>query len=177
MFSLSAFFAYLKIPCRRHYSLFILGITITLLFTHVPAANAQEYVKYCNGRFGFCVDYPDDLGIEPPPANDDGRKFYDSNGFEMTVSGVNNVLDGTLQSEMQSTTMELDKVTYQSTGSNWFVLSGYKGMEILYIKTYIGQGSINHLYIRYPANLKSEYNDIVTKISKTFKAGKLTEPH
>lgn len=134
---------------------------------------AQEYSKYCNDRYGFCIDYPKDIGIEPAPDNNDGRRFYDRNGFFMTASGINNVTNETSQSEMQSQKKDFNVITYQTTGKNWFILSGYKDNNILYIKTYVGNGSINHLYIQYPIYLKAEYDEVVIRISRSFKPGSI----
>ena len=48
---------------------------------------ASGYANYCNSRYGFCVDYPANFGMEPAPVNNDGRVFYDGEGFRMTASG------------------------------------------------------------------------------------------
>jgi len=63
--------------------------------------------------------------------------------------------------------------TYRAKGGNWFVLSGHKGANILYLKTFVGTGSINHLYIEYPARLKTKYDEIVAKVARSLKPGRL----
>ena len=157
-------------------SLSAIAATI-LIFSYSVPLSAQEYGRYCNSRFGFCVEYPMHFGIEPAPENNDGRRFYDRNGFTMTVSGINNALNNTLQSEMQSQSRDFDDVTYHSIGDNWYVLSGYKDTHILYLKTYMGGGSINHLYIKYPAQLKAEYDEIITRVSRSFLPGRIEDAH
>lgn len=137
--------------------------------------NSQEYVEYCNERYGFCVNYPSNLKKERPPDNGDGQRFNDGKGFLMIVSGINNGLDDNLKTEMASQSKYFDKITYQTYKDNWFVLSGYKGSNILYLKTYVGRSSINHLYIQFPSSQKSEYDNVVTKISKSFKSGNLND--
>jgi hypothetical protein len=138
---------------------------------------AQSYKKYCNPRFGFCVAYPVHFGLEPAPVNNDGRAFYDGQGLRMSASGSNNVMDETLESERGSQERQFDSISYRTGGTNWYVLSGYKGNEIIYLKTYVGQGSSNHLYISYPARLQAEYQDVVTRISRSFTPGRLGEAH
>jgi hypothetical protein len=155
----------------------IIGILLVSLVGFVCPVRAEEYVNYCNGRYGFCACYPKHFGVEPAPVNDDGRRFYDGNGLTMTVSGINNALDDTLQSEMRSESKDFDKITYRAKGDNWFVLSGQKGANIVYLKTYAGKGSINHLYIGYPAGQKAEYDGIVARISRCFKPGRLDVAH
>lgn len=115
--------------------------------------------------------------MEPPPENNDGRRFYDRNGLVMTASGINNVPEGTLQTEMHSQSEDFDEISYRAKGKNWFVLSGHKGANILYLKTFVGTGSINHLYIEYPTRLKTKYNEIVAKVARSFKPGHLEVAH
>lgn len=64
---------------------------------------------------------------------------------------------------------DFDTVTYCNVKNNWYVLSGYKDDNILYIKTYMGKENIYHLYIRYPISLKKEYDEIVLEASRSFK--------
>lgn len=172
------------IPETGDYTVIFAGqgqVTVTICISppsesEVPSP-LQGYKTYCNARYGFRVNYPCYLRMEPPPDNDDGRKFYDGKGFLVIVSGSNNVLDETLESEMDSQGKDFDRITYSTTGKNWFVLSGYKSSEVVYVKTYIGQGSINHLYIQYPSRHSVEYDNVVTNISRSFKPGNLNDAH
>lgn len=95
----------------------------------------------------------------------------------MTASGINNVFRDTLQTEMLSQSKYFDRITYRAKDQNWYVLSGYKGQNILYLKTFVGNESINHLHIEYPASLKAKYDEIVTRIVRTFKPGRLDIGH
>ena len=115
--------------------------------------------------------------MEPSPENGDGRKFRDNQGLVMVVSGINNVLEDNISAEMASQVRGFDKITYQKKMGNWFVLSGYKGGTILYRKTYVGKGAINHLFLQYPFKQLDAYNDIVKKISRSFKPGELENAH
>ena len=152
-----------------------------LFFVFLPcmafSAGSQKFSQYCNERYGFCVGYPTGLIMDEPPVNGDGRKFHDAQGFVLIASGINNVLDDTFASTMQSQLQEFDNVTYKATGKNWFVLSGTKGSDILYLKTFVGKGSKNDLYIEYPASQKAAYDTIVGEISRSFKPGDLNEYH
>jgi hypothetical protein len=152
-------------------------LALLLSVSFAAGAFAQEDSKYCNSRFRFCVSYPKGLKMQPPPANDDGRQFQGADGFLMTASGINNVLDGTLKSELADQKTEFDKITYQKAGTDWYALSGFKGSEVLYLKTFVGKGSINHLYISYPVSRKAQYDKIVEGISKSFTPGPLNTAH
>lgn len=137
----------------------------------------QGYNRYCNARYGFCVSYPNHVGMAPPPENGDGKIFYDHDGLVMTVSGANNSLDNTLQTEMQSKSEDFDNITYRAKGKNWFVLSGYSSDNIIYLKTFVGNRSINRLIIKYPARLRAEHYEMVEEIARSFKPGNLEDSH
>ncbi len=95
----------------------------------------------------------------------------------MTAAGINNVTDETLKSEIEGFLDRFDTVTYRKLGNNWYALSGYKGEHIIYIKGWVGAGSINHLYLQYPSALKADYDDVVKRIVKSFRPGDLGSLH
>jgi len=152
----------------------VVGVISILLFSSVSQVYAQQaYTKYCNSRYGFCVEYPVNFGMEPAPTNNDGRVFYDQEGFSMRVYGSYNVLDHSMKAEMKDEEKEFDIVTYRAAKRNWYVLSGYKDDDIVYLKTYMNRNKEIFYYLRisYPAKFKTEYNEIVSKVSKSFKPG------
>jgi hypothetical protein len=104
----------------------------------VPALSipgGEESARYCNGRFGSCIDYPTRLVPGPEADSGDGRRFYDSADFLMIASSISNTNDDTLESEMKSHARGFDGITNHAGGKDWFVLSGQKGDHILYRKT------------------------------------------
>jgi len=155
----------------------IMFLVILAGASFVVLGRADDFQRYCNPRFGLCVDYPMRLVMEPESTNGDGRRLHDSKGFLMIVSGINNVTNDSLESEMQYQQKGFDQITYRAIWKNWFVLSGRKGDCILYRKTYIGTGTTNHLSLEYPISLKREYNPIVTRISRSFTPGELDSAH
>ncbi len=155
----------------------IVAIALILLTSYAVPLRAQQYDRYCNARYGFCVSYPSNFRREPPPVNDDGRRFDGPNGLIMTASGINNVSDGTLETEMRSESESFDRITYRAKGKNWFVLSGHKGVNIGYLKAFVGSGSMNHLIIEYPASLRAKYAGLVARVGRSFKPGNLNVAH
>ena len=161
----------------RH-TLLIKCLSLLCCLSNIPlAVFAAEYAPYCNDRFGFCVSYPNHFARAPEPDNGDGQSFYDNDGFNMTASGSNNVFRYTLDEAISHQTQYFDAVTYQQKAGRWYVMSGYKGDEILYIKSFVGTESINTLHLQYPTMRKSSYDKIVTNIAKSFQAGSLDESH
>ena len=95
----------------------------------------------------------------------------------MTVSGINNTSHDTLATEMRSARKEFDKVTYRAKGKNWFILKGQKADTIIFLKTYIGRGSVNHLRIEVPFPLSKGYSQVVSDIAGSFSPGRLGVAH
>ena len=133
----------------------------------------KSFEKYCNLRYGFCAQYPTILQQGPAPANGDGRQFYSLDGLSITLYGESNIDGGLLQKKLDEQANYFDLITYRYLGKGWFVLSGYQGDKILYLKTYVGNRSNNILFIQYPAILKRQYDTIVSRVSNSFKPGKI----
>lgn len=148
--------------------------------------SSEKYQEYCNDSFGFCLDLPSvlDMGFAPDDsgvsltmnAEDDGKhprpfaivSFASAHG---DIEGVPH----SLEKRMESYTEDLDEITYQKKGDNWFVVSGYKGSgkSIFYKKEYVGKKNANSLYIEYPRRDKALYDGVVNHIVESFKPGDL----
>jgi hypothetical protein len=92
---------------------FIAILTILVIGFSFRAYAQMPYNKYCNARFNFCVKYPVTFGMGPSPVNNDGREFYDRDGFFMTASGMYNVLENSLKDEMRSQEKDFDTITHR----------------------------------------------------------------
>jgi hypothetical protein len=154
-----------------------LGAIIILVIILAVKTEAQNNLRYVNERYGFQMSYPAFLISAHIPANGDGMRMYDKKGFVLVASGINNESEITFQSELNSQWESIGKVTYGVRGNNWFTISGIKENKIIYIKSYVGTGSINHLYIEYPKDQRDRYDKIVESISKSFSPGDLTKNH
>lgn len=65
-----------------------------------------------------------------------------------------------------------DRVTYSRRGRNWFVVSGYKGDRIFYVKAIrrCGRESWHHIALEYPAERKRAYDRMVSAVSRSLSA-------
>jgi hypothetical protein len=84
---------------------------------------------------------------------------------------LNQSLDDFYKSELKSH----KDVTYKTKKNNWFVISGYDGETLFYVKMYVGTQSRNVLSLNYPSNLRDKYYDAITVISKSFKEGNINQ--
>lgn len=151
--------------------------TTFLLIILTVQINAQENLKYCNIRYGFCFNYPAFLISAPQPASGDGIRIYDKKGFVIAVSGSNNTLGDTFESELRIQFKYIGHMTYSRRGNNWFAIAGIQEIKLIYIKEFISTGSINRLYIEFPKDQKEKYDKIIDSISKSFIPGDLTRNH
>lgn len=134
-----------------------------------------KYKDYYNSRYGFFVKYPENLIIQHESENNDGIELIGDDGFNLKVYGSNdaNVFNMSLNDFYKKELTEHKDVTYKVKKKNWFVISGYDGEFIFYIKKYVGNGSTNTLFLKYPSNLRDKYYDVITVISKSFKEGNI----
>src|SRR5215469_14347339 len=107
------------------------------------AARADRWLIYQNDRYGTTFDYPDRFRAEPPPGNDDGRKFSSTDVAEYEEDTIKN-LD------------PAEVVTYKARGDDWFVVSGTKGDAIFYERHLLSHGGrmTEGLSMTYPAAAK-----------------------
>jgi hypothetical protein len=129
-----------------------------------------SYKKYSNSRFGFSIDNPDTFITKVVPDNNDGIILASPEGdTELTVSGINNVLNETAQSLYSKLLKEHSNAAYKKQEDNWLIVSWTEGDKIYYQKSIVGAGSIDTFLIKYPIKLKDAYDSIVTHLNLSFK--------
>lgn len=144
----------------------------------VTSGGDEVYYKtYVNGRFEFSIEYPDYFVTLALPENGDGIRLGLPDGSaELTVSGINNVLDEKAQ-ELYSDLVREHNPSYKIQQGNWFAASWLEGDMIVYEKCVVGDGSINTFIIRYPSSQKEAYDPTVEHLSSTFKTPSIDDYH
>jgi hypothetical protein len=156
---------------RRGLLLALAGIAVAS-----PAA-AQSWKTYRNARFGTTIEYPNKFRAGRPPDNGGGLGFSSSDGGKFLVYGSHNALEHDLAG-LEAFTMEDrqpgERVTYRDRGANWFVISGTRGNEEFYERHLLSHGGkiVNGFVLSYPVRLKTAYDPIVTRMSRSFRAGR-----
>jgi hypothetical protein len=140
------------------------------------AARADAWLTYQNDRYGTTIDYPDSFKPEPPPDADDGRAFTSADGARFSVSASYGGIDSNLAKYRAFIIKNLpagEAVTYQTSGKNWFVISGTKGSDIFYERHMVSHGGemTEDFVISYPAAAKAAYDPIVARMAKSFRSG------
>lgn len=130
-----------------------------LSFGFCGVAGAASFETYVNDRFGTSAEVPADAVAEPPPVNNDGRRFIAPDGGSVTIYAIRNKdragfqgYRDFLQSSLKSEGWE---ITYSAGEGDWFVFSGKRKDTILYHRAEQPAGCdrkiIHQIELRYPA--------------------------
>jgi hypothetical protein len=150
-------------------------LTGLLLVASVREAGAEAWKLYLNARYGTAAEYPADrFRPERPPENGDGQSFMAKDGAKLAIFASLNV-DGdtpaTYEAFLRGASSDYDEVTLRASGSNWLVLSGYRGGSIFY-ERYIfvkrkDVDTIHGFVITYGRDAKAVYDPIAARIART----------
>src|SRR5690606_22587377 len=105
------------------------------------------------------------------------QAFESQDGASLVIQGMFNSLDDKSPQALAKEYYGPDShpnVAYESSGANWFVISGARGDTIYYDKVLLScKGDIvNALTLEYPAVEKQRYGALVGRIEKAFKPGR-----
>jgi hypothetical protein len=113
----------------------------------------------------------------PTPIHGAGRAFTSSDTAIFTVYGSHNSLEHDLKGLEEFIREDRDpgeRITYEQRGASWFVIAGTRGGLIFYERYQLSHGGkiVNGFVIQYPARLRKDYDAIVTRMSRSFRAGR-----
>ncbi|TLS38599.1 hypothetical protein [Pseudalkalibacillus caeni] len=129
------------------------------------------YSTYNNERFGFSLQIPEGMTMDPPPTNGDGGTFR--NG-ELTVTAYGGHTNTVQQGETIGTYYKQDmesittNIAYKRLADDWYVISYEEAGTIYYKKFFFGENSFNTFIISYPSSMQHKYGSVTTHIAKTF---------
>lgn len=141
------------------------------------AADTLAYTTYRNERFGFQVAYPAALlSPEPPPANDDGRRFVSpDDAVVMTASGRHDVRGLALDTLVRQAWADLPTGpdapdAYEARRADGFVVSTSGDGRIHYRRVLRRDGRLLTLTLTYPADRRTRFDPVVEHVSASFSA-------
>jgi hypothetical protein len=150
-------------------------------FATIPCAafgqTGERWKTYLNDRFGVSISYPTRFKPGTPPDNNDGLRFTAADGAAFAVWGSFNALEhdvAGLEAFLRENPKDGETITYRAAGKNWLVLSGTRGDQLFYTRYLLSHRNEveNAFKITYPAALATSYDPIVTRMSKSLKAGR-----
>ena len=138
---------------------------------------------YRNARFAFSIDYPRNIFLPgPEPANGGGITMTSLDGVAtLDVWGGNAFYFddedqyGDLAVEYKELLARPNlKITHKVIKDKWFVVSGFEGENIFYIKQMNlmedrSSGQFAKFYFKYPKSSSKLYNPVTKIFSKSFK--------
>jgi hypothetical protein len=156
---------------------------VTPTFASICAGVAKErWATYSNPRFGTTADYPADLFtvLDPPPKNGDGQGFKTTDGrAHLLIWGSWNAADDTPKSYFdRDIDVKGTNVTYKHITEHFFVASGMREGKVFYDRcnfTAQPDAAIHCLSISYPEPEKTEWNSIVSRLSRSLRAVEVHE--
>jgi hypothetical protein len=156
---------------------FALTFAIGICASIDVAAAQEKWVTYMNPRFGTIADYPANIFTvrDPPPENGDGQSFRSGDGrAQLSIYGAYNAEGDTPQRYLEKLAGE--GVSYRRTTARTYVMSGTRNDQLFYERCNFQEGKsdiINCFTVTYPAAEKVAWDPIVTRLSKSLRAGRV----
>ena len=123
--------------------------------------------RYYNSRFGYSILYPSSFSNLRESDNSDGCRFSKDNHTYLSVSGMYNGLNETIEDKYNE--YKDKSPVYSKLKGNWFVVSDYtENGDIYYLKTVLKDDIFMTAILYYPNSEKVFYSKIIPKIFTNF---------
>ncbi|NLZ18235.1 MAG: hypothetical protein GX087_10985 [Desulfobulbaceae bacterium] len=130
---------------------------------------------YNNARFGFSLAWTAGTYTVTEADNGDGTTIEDGRGLQMRAYGTMgySVMSQSFAQAQAELAQSFDSITYRraqrvSEQADWFVLSGYRGENIGYVKCFFSKDKAVIVDISYPKASQANYEELVKTVAKTF---------
>ena len=126
---------------------------------------------YTNPTYGTSASFPAKAFPRIMPASPDGegQGWRSDDGAEIVIYALDNVERRTPRT-LVDWRRSLDRVTYQRTGSNWAVVSGFRPDGRIFYERYIFRGGLIHsVSVRYPPALRDPYDRLLKPITESLR--------
>ena len=145
------------------------------IFAFTPAlafAGDAEWQRYVIPSTGTSVDMPVSIFTSDagPPEGGTGRRFFtEDRRADLTVQSVPNP-----ENDSPATFLARKQppagISYKRITSDFFVVSSIRKDRIWYNRCNRGNGTMNCVLINYPSEEKRQWDDVVTRISRTLRS-------
>ncbi len=129
-----------------------------------------DFQTYDNDRFDYSISYPSNFLIpQGVSGNGDGQRFVSKdNRVVMTVFGQHNAMEKSLEELFNEELKPNHTITYKRLKDKWFVVSGYEGDKVFYLKTRLKDDVIKTFHIEADRSLQPIVQPMTEKIAKSF---------
>ncbi|PKG36492.1 hypothetical protein [Psychrobacter sp. Sarcosine-3u-12] len=149
---------------------------LLFLFCILSSSHLAMARDYCNGRFAYCVDVPNQLQWLPEADNGDGRHFkLPNSNADILVFGSNTpsvffYTDSDYLKEKQHRYKTGMTVTYERLKDKTYTVSGYReDGQVFYHVIKVNNGQEVVLHLNYPESEKTKMTSIVKQMARSFK--------
>lgn len=145
----------------------------------ISESSIDDFAVFTNARYGYSFAYPEDFVPLDVSANGDGLTLAsDSTGtIRVEAWGTNNVFDETASERLKEMEDSIGIDGYTASGNTWYVYSYNTNGRVIYMKEYVGEGSIVNLTISYPESSSEFDNRLVEIMEPSFDPGDISESH
>lgn len=137
------------------------------------------YTLYTNARFGYSVAYPETFTIQE--VNNGSGINLESDTANGTIMinlwGSNNIDGSTAKSALNKMKSDIGIEGYSASGDDWFVYSYEVDGTVVYVKEYVGSGSIAAMSITYPKSASAMGDKMCEIMEPTLEPGDITQAH
>ena len=133
------------------------------------AAEAADWGRYANPRFGTAMDYPRDRFSAAPmqSGNGDGATFVSGNGAaQLRIWGAHDIADWRFADFVAAFATSMPVTWSQEKPDSW-VVTGTNGAIIAYSRCKRAGGLLHCFEVSYPASEKSTWDAAVTRMSRS----------
>lgn len=143
------------------------------------ASGISGYTLYTNARFGYSVAYPETFTIQE--VNNGSGINLESDTANGTIMinlwGSNNIDGSTAKSALNKMKSDIGIEGYSASGDDWFVYSYEVDGTVVYVKEYVGSGSIAAMSITYPKSASAMGDEMCEIMEPTLEPGDITQAH
>ena len=136
-----------------------------------PVSGGAAFATYANSRFNYTVDYPADLLVPQPEAeNGDGRAFNAKTGkAQILVYGSYNALNESPAELAQRAESDCtgQHAQYRLAKPKLVAISCTSGESILYQKTMIEGDTLTTLRATYPASERKTWDGVIAAMARS----------
>lgn len=146
-----------------------------VLFYLLSSSQLAMALEYCNAKFAYCIDVPNQLKWLPEADNGDGRHFKlaNSNADILVFGSYTPIVffytDSDYLKEKQHQYKIGTTVTYELLKDNTYTVSGYReNGQVFYHIIKVDGGKEAVLHLNYPESEKGRMTKIVKQMARSF---------
>ncbi|WP_294641592.1 hypothetical protein [uncultured Aureimonas sp.] len=140
-----------------------------IVLSGICLPGAASAYTYTNPTFGTSATFPAQAFPRIEPSTPEGQVWRSDAGAELVVYAIEDP-EWSTPGELVRWRKSLDEVTYQRTGSNWAVVSGFLKDGRIFYERYIFRGRLAHsVSVRYPEALRDRYDGLLKSITESLR--------